>query len=76
MIIIMDKQQFTLVKIPIRLLIDNGYSVKLSTEAQNEYLIAQGNSLLFDQIERLRGHFSKQIDELMLVVAKKNKKIE
>ena len=39
-------------------------------------MIKQGDSLLFDQIQRLRGHFSSHINELMLVVAKKNPKQE
>ena len=42
----------------------------------NEYLIKQGDSLLFDQIQRLRGKFSLHIPELILVVAKKNPKQE
>ena len=45
-------------------------------EIDKEYLIAQGNSLLFDQIERLRGEFSSHIGEIILVVAKKNPKQE
>ena len=39
-------------------------------------MIAQGTSLLFDQIERLRGKQLSHINELMLVVAKKNPKQE
>lgn len=39
-------------------------------------MIAQGNSPLFDQIERLRGCFSSHINEIILVVAKKNPKQE
>lgn len=45
-------------------------------EIDKEYLIAQGDSLLFDQIERLRGEFSSHIGEIILVVAKKNPKQE
>ena len=45
-------------------------------EISEEYLIAQGNSPLFDQIERLRGEFSSHISEVILVVAKKNPKQE
>lgn len=43
-------------------------------EIENEYLISQGDSPLFDQIERLRGHSSQRINEVILVVAKKNPK--
>ena len=39
-------------------------------------MIAQGTSLLFDQIERLRGKQSLHISEIILVVAKKNPKQE
>ncbi len=39
-------------------------------------MIAQGNSLLFDQIERLRGEHLSHISEIVLVVAKKNPKQE
>lgn len=45
-------------------------------EINEEYLIAQGDSPLFDQIERLRGQFSSHINEIILVVAKKNPKQE
>lgn len=44
------------------------------TEVDKEYLIAQGTSLLFDQVERLRGKKTSHISEIILVVAKKNPK--
>ena len=70
--------QYTLVKIPIKEIISQDYNVIMDrdTEIQNEYLITQGTSLLFDQIERLRGHFTSHIKEIILVVAKKNPKQE
>ena len=46
------------------------------TEIEKEYVIAQGDSLLFDQIERIRGRTTKHISEVILVVAKKNPKQE
>ena len=46
------------------------------TEIEKEYVIAQRDSLLFDQIERLRGKTTKHISEVILVVAKKNPKQE
>lgn len=69
---------YTLIKIPIKELIDNDYNVNITREEEieKEYLIAQGDSLLFDQIERLRGRRSKHINELILMVAKKNPKTE
>ena len=70
--------QYTLVKIPIRELIKQNFNATVSrdVEINEEYLIAQGDSLLFDQIERLRGQFSSHINEIILVVAKKNPKQE
>lgn len=73
-----ETTQYTLVKIPIRELIKQNFSAIVSREKEieEEYLIAQGDSPLFDQIERLRGKFSSHIDEIILVVAKKNPKQE
>ena len=70
--------QYTLVKIPIRELIQQKFNATVTRdkEISDEYLIAQGNSPLFDQIERLRGQFSSHISEIILVVAKKNPKQE
>jgi hypothetical protein len=69
-----NKTQYTLVKIPIKEIIKQEYDVKLTQtqEIDNEYLIKQGNSPLFDQIEMLRGYFCERINEIILVVAKKN----
>lgn len=74
----MNNTQYTLVKIPIKEIINQNYSVVIDrdTEIKNEYLITQGTSLLFDQIERLRGRFTSHINEIILVVAKKNPKQE
>lgn len=70
--------QYTLVKVPIREIIAQDYDVSMDrkTEIDKEYLITQGTSLLFDQIERLRGCFTTHINEVILVVAKKNPKQE
>ena len=77
-VFIIKSIQYTLVKLPIKKLIDSEYDLSLSKneEIDNEYLIKQGDSLLFDQIQRLRGRFSTHIKELMLIVAKKNPKQE
>lgn len=74
----MNNIQYTLVKIPIKELINQDYNVVIDRDAEikNEYLITQGTSLLFDQIERLRGRFTSHINEVILVVAKKNPKQE
>lgn len=66
--------QFTLVKLPVQLLMDSDYQVCLPPEQETEYLIAQGDSLLFDQIRRLRGTYQTHIPELILVTAKKSPK--
>ena len=70
--------QYTLIKVPIKEIINQQYNVVISRddEIKNEYLITQGTSLLFDQIERLRGRFTSHINEIILVVAKKNPKQE
>lgn len=70
--------QYTLIKIPIKEIITQDYNVVIDrdTEIKNEYLITQGTSLLFDQIERLRGKFTSHINEVILIVAKKNPKTE
>lgn len=74
----MNNIQYTLVKIPIKEIIAQDYNIVIDkdTEIKNEYLITQGTSLLFDQIERLRGKFTSHINEIILVVAKKNPKQE
>lgn len=74
----MDKQQFVLAKIPLKLIIKQACKVCISEddEINNGYLIEQSNSLLFDQIERIRGSFSERIKEFILVEAPKNPKTE
>lgn len=64
--------QFTLVKLPIQEIIRQDYSVTLSPEEELPFLVSQGNSLLFDQIARLRGQESSHITELILITAKKS----
>lgn len=72
----MDKQQYSLLKFPIKLLIKSDYIVSLTSEEEDTYTIQQGDSLLFDQIERLRGSFSSKVKELILIEAPKNPKTE
>lgn len=73
-----ETTQYTLVKVPIKEIILQDYDVNIDRdrEISEEYLISQGSSPLFDQIERLRGKFSAHINEIILVVAKKNPKQE
>lgn len=70
--------QYTLVKLPIRELIRQHFDVRLTREQEidQEYLISQGASLIFDQIERLRGKAASHISEVILVEARKNPKQE
>ncbi len=72
------RTQYTLIKLPLKEIVKQQFDVRFSREEEinNEYLIAQGNSPLFDQIERLRGRKSLHIEEIILVVAKKNPKQE
>ena len=69
---------YTLIKIPIKELICSDFNLNITRdeEIEKEYLISQGDSLLFNQIERLRGKKTKHINEVILVVAKKNPKQE
>lgn len=74
----MEPKQYTLIKIPIKELINQKFNVHIDreTEINEEYLISQGDSPLFDQIERIRGKSSLHISELILVVARKNPRQE
>lgn len=73
-----ETKQFTLIKLPLKELIDQNFHVHLdrTTEIEKGYLVTQQNSLLLDQIERLRGTPSAHIQEMILVVAKKNPRQE
>lgn len=70
--------QHTLIKLPLKELIAQNFNIVLDEETavEQEYLIEQEDSLLFDQIERLRGKPSVHIDEVVLVLAKKNPRQE
>lgn len=74
----MKTAQYTLIKIPINEIMRQDFDVRLerNEEIEKEYLITQGDSLLFDQIARLRGAFSFHVKEVILVVAKKNPRQE
>ncbi|MCI8485219.1 MAG: hypothetical protein HFH41_12920 [Lachnospiraceae bacterium] len=67
-----NHRQFTLVKLPIQEIIAREYRVTLSSEEEIPFLVSQGNSLLLDQIARLRGQESSHVAELILVSAKKS----
>ena len=68
----MQSNQYTLIKIPIKEIIEQNFDVK----PDNKYIVKQGDSLLFDQIERIRWNRSSHINEIILVDAKKNPKTE
>lgn len=74
----MNNAQYTMIKLPIKELIDQNCNINIDreTEIRKGYLIAQSNSPLFDQIERLRGKPSLHISEIIFMVAKKNPKQE
>ncbi|WP_243126831.1 hypothetical protein [Clostridium sp. HBUAS56010] len=63
-------------KIPIKKIVENDCDINFEKEEEIRYLIKQSDSLLFDQLEILRGKFSVHIPELILVLAKKNPKQE
>lgn len=73
-----ENNLYTLIKIPIKDLINNDFNMNITRdeEIDKEYLINQGDSLLLDQIERIRGRKSKHINEIIIIVAKKNPKQE
>lgn len=73
-----DNTLYSLIKIPIKELMNDKLEANLSREQEikREYLIRQGDSPIFNQIERIRGNKSIHIKELILVVAKKNPKHE
>ncbi len=74
----MMSKQYTLIKIPVKELISQRFNVCIDREREirEGYLISQGDSPLFDQIERIRGKSSLHISEIILVVAKKNPRQE
>ena len=69
-------KQVTLIKLPIQKLMETNFQVTMDAQEEQNFLIAQGDSLLFDQIERLRGSFSRHVSELILVTAKKSPKTD
>ena len=70
----MRKTQYKLVKINLSLITANNYDVNLSyeDEVKNDLIIAQDDSLLLDQIRRIRGYDARRVSELILVEAKRN----
>ncbi len=74
----MKPKQYTLFKLPIKEIITQNYHVQMdrNTALDHEYLIKQGDSLFFDQIERLRGKPARHMKEIVLVEARKNPRQE
>lgn len=70
--------QYILTKIPINELIKSNGVLTMTQDyvRQMGYMIAQGDSLLLDQIEQLRGYKTNTITELILVEAKRNPRQE
>lgn len=71
-------KQYTLIKLPLKELTDCSFHVTMNREEEIDkgYLIAQNPSLLFDQIERIRGRELVHLKEIILVTARKNPKQE
>lgn len=74
----MNSTQHTLIKLPIRELISQDFNILADreTERNKGYLTAHGDSLLLDQIERLRGKPALHVEEMILVSAGKNPRQE
>lgn len=69
-----DSKLYHLIKLPMKELIRNNFSIQMDFAALLSigYIISQENSLLFDQIRRLRGVESQLVKELILIEAKKS----
>ena len=67
----MEQKQYTLVKLPLKEIVKHNFKVTMDkeTEIKSGYLVAQGDSLLFDQIERLRGSAVTHMNEVILWVS-------
>lgn len=70
--------QYKLIKLTIRQIINQNFDVKFTYDEENnpknKLIIKQDNSLLFDQIERIRTYKTDRIKEMILVIAPKNPK--
>lgn len=73
-----NKNLYTLIKLPLKELTAQNFDVLMdkAQAVEKEYLIKQGPSLFFRQVEHLRGHYTRHISEVILVVAKKNPRQE
>jgi len=69
-----NKQQYYILKIDVNEIIINDFNLYYDECKEFEFLIAEQNSHLINQIEKLRGIFSDRVSELIFVVAKNNKK--
>ena len=71
-------KQYTLIKLPLKELTDCSFHVTMNRaeEIDKGYLIAQNPSLLFDQIERIRGRELVHLKEIIPGTARKNPKQE
>ncbi len=74
----MNTQQYRLFKLPLKELIKHSFCIDMTVEEgiANSFLVEQADSLIFDQIQRLRGYSSQLMTEIILVEAKKNPRTE
>jgi hypothetical protein len=61
-------------KIDVNEIIRSDFNLYYDEYKEFEFLIAEQNSHLINQVEMLRGYFSDKVSELIFVVAKNNKK--
>jgi hypothetical protein len=72
----LNKTQYELIKLTLNQIIAKDFDVNYTSEQEDEkqLVIAQQDSLEFDQIRRIRGYDTTRIKEMILVEAKKNPK--
>lgn len=67
-------KQYFILKIDVVDIISSGYDLKYGKEQEEKCMIAEGESPLIYQIERLRGREEEFVKEIICVLAKHNKK--
>lgn len=68
--------QYEILNITLKDIVNNDYNIEWDIDKENQYVVTTGSSLLFDQIEILRGFFQTRILETIWVTARHNKKKE
>lgn len=69
-----QKEQYFILKLNVDDIIKSDYDLNLSFEEEKIFLIAEQNSHLINQIEKIRGYKTSRVKEVICVLAKHNKK--